>query len=584
MHLLILLLFTLSFKYGLTQQNVAQERHDYSGSASPAEMYGPQRLKSDYKPLPWKDKFPRYDANVTEILELHKLTEKEPEFEPILTRKQEKGVDNRVPKLIRPVQVRCPKGWTPWGPLCIAEVSLGPRTECFGDMGRFVSSASGTLPKQSSLYPGICQEKREIGPSLACPAGMKLRLKYESETNSNTGEVTPDIVSWACEGYRVIPFSELDGGICPAGFVNSIEGCKAFQVVPPIAICPDNSQPSYIGSNFAFNQRTNMVCDIVKYSKGRIWCPKGFNVIFPPEALEKYDFGEEIPEEETYKIISGTYDENDQVSDEIVEDIFTTLNEFSELNDNQEFPINFNDTRKRGPDTISNNLFTSSSHYIKKSQANIQVAQMRGMGIDMDNNMEFEGSEPESNSKNCIKEKGICGDSKGLQKDEDNNLENKRKWDSINNSNNIMLRRLQEMAMGGSLETQIFEPGLEKELEYGPLSGVYMGNYGNVFGKQTEEEILISANLGQLMGSGQVTTAPLLQMAEKKPVMPKEPTCSLVVAVHSTNCTPLQCKSPFLKEINHVLRDWAVFVLQADPDSGSNLIPNGKDLPFTNAG
>lgn len=154
MNLLTLLIFFLSFKYGLLQQNVAQERHDYSGSASPAEMYGPQKLKSDYKPLPWKDKFPRYDVNVTEILELHKMTEKEPEFEPILTRKDEKGIDNRVPELIRPVQVRCPRGWTPWGPLCIAEVSLGPRTECFGDMGRFVSSAPGNLPKQMSLYPG----------------------------------------------------------------------------------------------------------------------------------------------------------------------------------------------------------------------------------------------------------------------------------------------------------------------------------------------------------------------------------------------------------------------------------------------
>lgn len=154
MNFLILLLLVLCFRYVLLQRNVAQERHDFSGSTNPAEMYGPQKLKSDYKPLPWKDKFPRYDANITEILELHKLTEKKPEFEPILTRKQEKGVDNRVPELIRPVQVRCPKGWTPWGPLCMAEVSLGPRTECFGDLGRFVSSASGTIPKQSSLYPG----------------------------------------------------------------------------------------------------------------------------------------------------------------------------------------------------------------------------------------------------------------------------------------------------------------------------------------------------------------------------------------------------------------------------------------------
>lgn len=220
-------LFALSLKSCLAQNSAARERHDLSGSASPAEMYGPQRLKSDYKPLPWNDKFPRYDANVTEILELHRLTEKEPEFEPILTTRQESGLDRRVPELIRPAQVRCPKGWTPWGPLCTAEVSLGPRTECFGDLGRFISSASGVMPKQSSVYPGklrtrcgcypacltflpragICEEKREIGPSLACPAGMKLRLKYESETNSNTGEVTPNIMTWACEGYRVIPFS-----------------------------------------------------------------------------------------------------------------------------------------------------------------------------------------------------------------------------------------------------------------------------------------------------------------------------------------------------------------------------------------
>ncbi|KAH8581993.1 uncharacterized protein ELE39_002972 [Cryptosporidium sp. chipmunk genotype I] len=584
MHFSILLLLVSGFKYGVSQRNVAQERHDYSGSTNPAEMYGPQKLKSDYKPLPWKDKFPRYDVNVTEILELHKLTEKEPEFEPILTRKQEKGVDNRVPELIRPVQVRCPKGWTPWGPLCMAEVSLGPRTECFGDMGRFVSSASGTIPKQSSLYPGICQEKREIGPSLACPPGMKLRLKYESETNSNTGEVTPDIISWACEGYRVIPFSELDGGICPAGFVNSIEGCKAFQIIPPIAVCPDDSQPSYTGSNFAFYQRATMICNIIKYSRGRIWCPKGFNVIFPPEALEKYEFGEEIPEEETYKIISGTFDENDKVSDEIVEDIFTSLNEFSEFKDIQEFPINFNATTPRGTDTISNNLFTSSSHYVKKSQANIQVAQMRGMGIDTDNSVEFGNPKFENSTKNCIKEKRICGDSKGFKTDEFENGESKRRWGDIGSNNNIMLRKLQDMAFGGTLETQIFEPGLEKELEFGPLSGVYTGNYGNVFGKETEEEILISGNLGQLMGNDQATTAPLLENIEKRPRLIKEPACSLVVAVHSTNCTPLQCKSPFLKEINHILRDWAVFVLQADPDSGSNLIPNGKDLPFTNAG
>ncbi|PPS95756.1 Uncharacterized protein GY17_00002426 [Cryptosporidium hominis] len=413
---------------------------------------------------------------------------------------------------------------------------------------------------------------------------MKLRLKYESETNSNTGEVTPDIISWACEGYRVIPFSELDGGICPAGFVNSIEGCKAFQVIPPIAICPDNSQPSYIGSNFAFYQRVTMICNIVKYTRGRIWCPKGFNVIFPPKALEKYEFGEEIPEDETYKIISGTFNENDMVSDEVVEDIFETLNEISENKNDQEFPINFNDTSSRGQDTISNNLFTSSSRYVKKSQADIQAVQMRGMGIDMENDVEFGANEFENSSKNCIKDKGICGDSKGLKANESEIGVGKRKWDDISNNNNIMLRRLQEMAFGGTLATQMFEPGLEKELEFGPLSGVYMGNYGNVFGKETEEEIIISGNLGQLMGNNQATTAPLLQYMEKKAQFFKEPACSLVVAVHSANCTPLQCKSPFLKEINHILRDWAVFVLQADPDSGSNLIPNGKDLPFTNAG
>ncbi|KAJ1614301.1 hypothetical protein OJ252_710 [Cryptosporidium canis] len=576
--LVLTLIFLLSTcNYSLSQNSVAQERHDLSGSASPAEMYGPQRLKSDYKPLPWRDKFPRYDINVTEILELHKLTEKEPEFEPILTRRRESGIDQRVPELIRPAQVRCPKGWTPWGPLCVAEVSLGPRTECFGDLGRFVSSASGTIAKQSSIFPGICQEKREIGPSLACPVGMKLRLRYESETNSSTGEVTPSVMSWACEGYRVIPFSELDGGLCPAGFFHSIEGCKAFQTVPPMAICPDNSQPSYAGSNFAFNQRSAMICEIVRYSRGRIWCPKGFNVIYPPESLEKYEFGEEIPEKEAYKIMSGAFDENDQVSDEIVRDVLTSLSEFSPESASPSPPIDLNSTRTRGQTTISDNLFTSSPHYVKDSQANIQVAEMRGMAV------ETADSQSERASRGCIGEKRACGDSKGLRSEEGTKREGGWQRDD-NGGDSIMLRKLQEMAFGGSLGTQMFEPGLEREIEYGPLTGIYEGNYGNIFGKETEEEILVSGNLGQIMGSGEATTPPLLQFVTKKPQLEKEPVCSLIVAVHSTNCTPLQCKSPFLKEINHILRDWAVFVLQADPDSGSNLIPNGKDLPFTNPG
>ncbi|KAF7459409.1 hypothetical protein HWI79_52 [Cryptosporidium felis] len=412
---------------------------------------------------------------------------------------------------------------------------------------------------------------------------MKLRLKYESETNADTGEVTPDVISWACEGYRVIPYLELDGGLCPAGYISSIEGCKAFQILPPMAICPENSQPSYIGSNFALFQRVAMTCEINRYTKGRIWCPKGFNVIFPPEALEKYEFGEEISEKETYKIMSNTYNENDQISDEIVNDIFASLNEFSEFNTSKNFPIGLNLTDPKQHDTITSNLFTSSSHYVKESQANIVLDEMRGMGIERNDSLSFKAPTSSKNSKSCLGNNILCGDSKRATRDGDNSQDGKR-WERIESSSGINLRKLQEMAMGGALETQMFEPGLQKELRYGPLSGVYVGNYGNAYGKETEQEILISGNLGQTMGNDQVTTAPLLEYTNIGREVSKEPACSLVVAVHSSNCTPLQCTSPFLKEINHILRDWAVQVLQADPDSGSNLIPNGKDLPFTNPG
>lgn len=373
---------------------------------------------------------------------------------------------------------------------------------------------------------------------------------------------------------------ELDGGICPAGFFNSIEGCKAFQTLPPIAICPDNSHPSYAGSNFALNQRSTMVCEIVRYSKGRVWCPKGFNIIFPPDALDKYEFGEEIPEEEAYKMMSGMY-ESKEIPDEIVQDIFTSFDELSE-DRNRASPVDLNSTKIIGPDTDSNSLFAS-SNYSKNSQANIQMAEMRGMGIKTESGAELSGSEFHEGPKSCLKDKKFCGDPRGLRSGEFEHKEGSRWEKTADSGSNIMLRRLQGMAMGGTLETQMFQPGLEKELEYGPLSGLYEGNYGNIFGKASEEEILISSNIGQIMGNGQFAAHPLAKV-EKIQEINKEPTCSLIVAVHSTNCTPLQCKSPFLKEVNHILRDWAVFVLQADPDSGSNLIPNGKDLPFTNPG
>ncbi|KAH8739983.1 hypothetical protein FG386_001096 [Cryptosporidium ryanae] len=152
---LLLLLFIIKLNIIISQPSeIARYRHDYSGSSSPGEMYGPQKQKADYKPLPWRDKFPRYEMNITDILELHKMTQKEPIFEPILTKKKQSGSSPRVAELLRPIQVRCPKGWNPWGPICIAEVSLGPRTECFGDHSRFISALSGTTPKQTSIFPG----------------------------------------------------------------------------------------------------------------------------------------------------------------------------------------------------------------------------------------------------------------------------------------------------------------------------------------------------------------------------------------------------------------------------------------------
>ncbi|KAH7650206.1 hypothetical protein FG379_003285 [Cryptosporidium bovis] len=592
---LILLLIIAKSNIIISQPSeIARYRHDYSGSSSPGEMYGPQKLKTDYKPLPWKDKFPRYEINVTDILKLHRMTQKEPTFDPILTKKKENGFSPRVPELLRPIQVRCPKGWSPWGPMCIAEVSLGPRTECFGDHSRFVSAPSGTTPKQTSMFPGICQEKRVIGPSLSCPLGMKLRLRYESETNAETGEVTPNVISWACEGYKIIPYSSLNGGLCPAGYSRSIEGCKAFQVIPPNAVCPKNSEPSYTGSNFALYEKSEMVCTITRYTKGRIWCPKGFNVISPPEVLDKYEFGEEISEDFAYKVITGTYtreEKEDQYRD-ILESEMDLIMYTNEISGDKNI---VNKTSKSFHSFISN---------LRESQANIQIAEMQGMSAGTTNN--FTGVDvnlSNSSVSQYYSNNGTLNNIPELKELSEkinllfqNNLiemeeqYEKKKWDNVffgneSNSNNwINMRKLQSMASGGSIEEQLFEPGLVREVEYGPLSGLTMGTYGDVYGKETEEEILLTGNLGQIMGNNEPTSFPFPQQLRERQVDTREPVCSLIVAVHSSECSPLQCKNPFLKELNHILRDWVVFVLEADPDTGSNLIPSGKDLPFTAPG
>ena len=144
----------LSFKH-IFAQSAANYRHDFGSSTSQGEFYGPTKNKDNYKPLPWPDKFPRLDLNITDILELHKMTNKPPEMEPMLTSGSGSGKAPRVMQNLRPIEIRCPKGWYPWGPLCIAEISLGPRTECFGDYSRILSTLPGGESKQSSSYPGM---------------------------------------------------------------------------------------------------------------------------------------------------------------------------------------------------------------------------------------------------------------------------------------------------------------------------------------------------------------------------------------------------------------------------------------------
>ncbi|KAH8739981.1 hypothetical protein FG386_001094 [Cryptosporidium ryanae] len=338
-----------------------------------------------------------------------------------------------------------------------------------------------------------------------------------------------------------------------------------------------------------------MVCTITRYTKGRIWCPKGFNVISTPEVLDKYKFGDEISEDVAYKVITGTYtreEKEDQYRDILESEMDLVIDKDGVLG---------------GEDTINktSKSFRSFANNLRESQANIQIAEMQGMSAGITHNISsgninFSNSLIDDNYNKKYTLDGIYEINKLSNKTNSNFQNNsfeiemekykKKNRDIFFNENEknytsgINIRKLQSMAGGGSVEEQLFEPGLVREVEYGPLSGLTLGKYGDVYGKQTEEEIILTGNLGQVMGNDEITSSPFLQPLRERQVDIREPVCSLIVAVHSSDCSPLQCKNSFLKELNHILRDWVVFVLEADPDTGSNLIPSGKDLPFTAPG
>ncbi|KAL7066241.1 hypothetical protein ACR3K2_33230 [Cryptosporidium serpentis] len=591
----IIILIKLNFKH-IFAQSAANYRHDFGSSTNQGEFYGPRKNKNDYKPLPWPEKFPRLDLNITDILELHKMTNKPPEMEPILTSGSGFGKAPRVMQNLRPIEIRCPKGWHPWGPLCIAEISLGPRTECFGDHSRILSTLPGSESKQFSSYPGLCQTYKTIGPSMSCPTGMKLRLRYETETNSNTGETTPSVLSWACEGYSVIPYESYNRGFCPSGYNPSFEGCKAFQIIPPTTSCPPDTEMTVNGDSFAFHGKIELECNIVTFTKGNIWCPKGFNLISPPEALDKYEFGEIIPKELAREILLGKIPDNEDSQN--VE--FSFLNDYSGTKDNLTNDTSSSDSDSKdvifdsggssGDKQLHVEMFNEGTKFTDKVvQSYIEIYNTTNLTSNSSNNHDISEKEfienlPLSfgnNSSIKIFNNNVTYNTTNFT---DSEINRSRFWifDASNevprNHSPINIRHLQ--GVGGYF-------GLQQEFQNG---GGGVGSIGAASGIISEsiEENEISHNGKYVTGSINQNQIPLFRAINgaqsSKENFLKDPVCSVIVAVHAKNCTPLECKNSYIKHLNNILRNWATIVLQSDPDSGSNLIPNGKDIPFTSAG
>ncbi|OII77562.1 hypothetical protein cand_017220 [Cryptosporidium andersoni] len=581
----------LSFKH-IFAQSAANYRHDFGSSTSQGEFYGPTKNKDNYKPLPWPDKFPRLDLNITDILELHKMTNKPPEMEPILTSGSGSGKAPRVMQNLRPIEIRCPKGWYPWGPLCIAEISLGPRTECFGDYSRILSTLPGGESKQSSSYPGLCQTYKTIGPSMSCPTGMKLRLRYETETNSNTGETTPSVLSWACEGYSVIPYESYNRGFCPSGYNPSFEGCKAFQIIPPTTSCPSDTEVTINEDLFAFHGKIELECNIVTFTKGNIWCPKGFNLISPPEVLDKYEFGEIIPKELARELLFGKNPDNKGNQD--VE--FSFLNEYSgtkgnSANNTSSSDSDFKDVILDSGESSGDKQFHIETFDEGTKFTNKVIQSCIGI---------YNTTDLLSNSSNNISEKEfIENTSLSLGNNSSMKIPNSNVTYNTTNFTDSEVNRS---------KSWIFNASSEVPRNHSPINIRHLQSVGEYFGLQQEfqnggggvgsigapsgivSEIIEEAEMShdeyvtESINQNQIPLFRAINRAQSSENFLRDPVCSVIVAVHAKNCTPLECKNSYIKHLNNILRNWAAIVLQSDPDLGSNLIPNGKDIPFTSAG
>ncbi|XP_053992436.1 uncharacterized protein LOC128883771 [Hylaeus volcanicus] len=183
----------------------------------------------------------------------------------------------------RSIVIRCPYGWRPVGPFC-STISLVPvYTECPMNFRRF-HSTGGNPVFSSSDNPGFCQREDVLGVTLTCPETF-VPISPLDTLNTSVLE---------CRQVKVSPVSEIlatlnsttpqsmnNSMVCPVGtfFKKKYGGCVGVKRVPPEPSCPDGYQlTSKVYDPYAFYGKRNLVCTRLVLIKGKLWCPKGYEL------------------------------------------------------------------------------------------------------------------------------------------------------------------------------------------------------------------------------------------------------------------------------------------------------------------